>query len=68
MGTKRIFVLTPYEEEFADVFDAVREAADLAGRETQQQTEVVRPDSTSGMTIDTGVYKALANADLVVAD
>ena len=68
MEQRIIFVVMPLGAEFADVYDAIREAADRSQRYHNQPLVVMRGDGRYGRSAVDELKAGIAEADLVIAD
>lgn len=69
MAQKRIFVITPFEKEFSDVYQAIQVASIKSEEYTNQSYVLFRADSIeTGNFIHHDILGAINDADLIIAD
>lgn len=68
MPDRSIFVVMPFDSDFEDVYDAIREAAETAVLPNGQRIKVIRGDKTFGNNAMDEVTQAINGADLLIAD
>ena len=69
MAQKRIFVITPFESEFSDVYQAIHVASGKSEEFTNQSYLLFRADNIkSGNLIHHDILGAIHDADLIIAD